>query len=48
MPIEYLAVRCYSPTCGMFQVIQKKKTSKWECKICHEEQSLRKVTSFCF
>ena len=40
MPI-YVAVRCFS--CEMFQVIQKPKSNKFNCRVCNEKQSVRKL-----
>lgn len=41
MPQEFQVVRCYS--CEVFQVHQVKKDPKWQCKICHEKQSLKHI-----
>ena len=41
MPQVFRVVRCYN--CGTFQVEQVKKSNKWKCKLCGEEQSLKKV-----
>ncbi|XP_033640400.1 MRN complex-interacting protein-like isoform X2 [Asterias rubens] len=41
MPQEFHVVRCYA--CEVFQVQQVKKISKWQCKMCGEKQSLKKV-----
>jgi len=38
---EFIAVRCFS--CKNFQVIIASKKSKFQCKICHENQSVQKV-----
>ncbi|KAN0011851.1 hypothetical protein ACTFIU_007422 [Dictyostelium citrinum] len=44
--VEYLLVQCYS--CTMFQVSQKKKKKDFQCKICNEKQSIRKVYGVSF
>ncbi len=41
MPQEFQVLRCY--TCQTFQVHQVKKTLKWNCKMCGEKQSIKKV-----
>ncbi|XP_069676650.1 uncharacterized protein [Periplaneta americana] len=41
MPQELHVLRCYS--CQTFQVHIVKKSNKWECKICGEKQSIKKV-----
>ncbi|KAF2904511.1 hypothetical protein ILUMI_01667 [Ignelater luminosus] len=41
MPQEMHAIRCYN--CNAFQVHIVKKVPKWECKVCGEKQSLKKV-----
>ncbi len=42
MPQEYQVLRCYN--CETFQVdIVKKNNSKWQCKMCGEKQSTKKV-----
>jgi len=43
MSIEYIAVRCFSDQCQIFQVIQKTKVNKFTCKICNNKQSIRKI-----
>jgi len=40
---EYIAVRCFNTPCELFQVIQKPKSNKWECRVCHSKQSVRKI-----
>lgn len=41
---EYIGVKCFNePKCGIFQVIQKRKDNKWQCKICGNKQSIIKV-----
>ncbi|KAJ3399767.1 hypothetical protein HDU80_007593 [Chytriomyces hyalinus] len=42
MPI-YQVLRCFSSTCGTFQVQQQKKVSKWKCVMCGEKQSVIRV-----
>ncbi|KAI8840482.1 hypothetical protein BJ741DRAFT_597452 [Chytriomyces cf. hyalinus JEL632] len=42
MPI-YQVLRCFSSTCGTFQVQQQKKISKWKCVMCGEKQSVIRV-----
>eukprot|EP00808_Paulinella_micropora_P029062 g15049.t1 len=37
----FVCVRCFD--CGLFQGIQKPKSKKFVCKICHQKQSIRKV-----
>ncbi|KAN0043049.1 hypothetical protein ACTA71_010684 [Dictyostelium dimigraforme] len=44
--VEYLLVQCFS--CTMFQVSQKKKKKDFQCKICNEKQSIRKVYGVSF
>ncbi|XP_062621931.1 MRN complex-interacting protein-like [Saccostrea cucullata] len=42
MPQEFHVLQCYS--CSTFQVHQVKKSSnKWNCKLCGEKQSIKKV-----
>lgn len=42
MPQEFHVLQCYS--CFTFQVHQVKKSSnKWNCKLCGEKQSIKKV-----
>ncbi|KAF4521467.1 hypothetical protein B566_EDAN001764, partial [Ephemera danica] len=41
MPQEFHVLRCYS--CSVFQVHFVKKSNKWQCKMCNEKQSLKKV-----
>ncbi|XP_061168197.1 MRN complex-interacting protein-like [Saccostrea echinata] len=42
MPQEFHVLQCYS--CATFQVQQVKKSSnKWNCKLCGEKQSIKKV-----
>ncbi|GAB6023906.1 hypothetical protein CHUAL_008642 [Chamberlinius hualienensis] len=41
MSQQFRVVRCYK--CNMFQVDQVKKAIKWNCKICHEKQSTKKI-----
>ncbi|PSN47731.1 hypothetical protein C0J52_04606 [Blattella germanica] len=41
MPQELQVLRCYS--CKIFQVQIVKKSNKWDCKMCGEKQSLKKV-----
>lgn len=38
---EFLAVECFS--CKMFQVIIKSKKNHFNCKICNEKQTVRKI-----
>uniref|UniRef100_A0A8D9EN83 UPF0544 protein C5orf45 homolog n=1 Tax=Cacopsylla melanoneura TaxID=428564 RepID=A0A8D9EN83_9HEMI len=38
---ELQVLKCYS--CSTFQVHIVKKAKNWECKLCHEKQSLREV-----
>ena len=41
MPQEFQVLQCYS--CETFQVHQVKKALKWNCKLCGEKQSIKKV-----
>ena len=42
MPQEFQVVRCFS--CETFNVdIIKKDNSKWQCKLCGEKQSTKKI-----
>lgn len=41
MPQELHVLRCYS--CQAFQVHTVKKSRKWDCKMCGEKQSVKKV-----
>jgi hypothetical protein len=45
MPQIFYALRCFS--CGMFQVVQQKKTNKWACKICQEKQVGQPTVRMC-
>jgi ribosomal protein S27E len=45
MPQIFYALRCFS--CGMFQVVQQKKTNKWACKICQEKQVGQPAVRMC-
>ncbi|KAL1464155.1 hypothetical protein WDU94_003828 [Cyamophila willieti] len=38
---ELQVLKCYS--CSTFQVHIVKKAKKWECKLCHEKQSIKEV-----
>ena len=44
--IEWLCVCCAQ--CGKFQGQQRKKVSKWQCKVCGHKQSLVKVFAVSF
>lgn len=45
MPQEFHVLQCYS--CFTFQVHQVKKSSnKWNCKLCGEKQSIKKVNIY--
>ena len=42
MPQEFQILRCFS--CETFQVdIVKKKNDKWQCKLCGEKQSNKRI-----
>ena len=41
MPQEFHVLQCYK--CDTFQVHQVKKSTKWNCKLCVEKQSTKKV-----
>ncbi|KAL4218362.1 hypothetical protein ACF0H5_023099 [Mactra antiquata] len=41
MPQEFQVLQCYN--CETFQVHQVKKVTKWQCKLCGEKQSVKKV-----
>nr|XP_054757253.1 uncharacterized protein LOC129263363 [Lytechinus pictus] len=41
MPQDFHVIRCFA--CLVFQVHQVKKKPKWQCKMCGEKQSVRKV-----
>uniref|UniRef100_T1JCR3 MRN complex-interacting protein N-terminal domain-containing protein n=1 Tax=Strigamia maritima TaxID=126957 RepID=T1JCR3_STRMM len=41
MPQEFQVVRCCA--CSAFQVEIKKKSLKWQCKLCNKKQELKKV-----
>ncbi|PVU94640.1 hypothetical protein BB559_002948 [Furculomyces boomerangus] len=41
--VVHQVLKCAFDQCGTFQVQQKKKLSKWSCKVCGEKQSLIKV-----
>ncbi|XP_014604074.1 PREDICTED: UPF0544 protein C5orf45 homolog [Polistes canadensis] len=41
MPQQMNVLCCYS--CEMFQVHIVKKEQKWQCKVCNEKQSIRRV-----
>ncbi|XP_063407397.1 MRN complex-interacting protein-like [Mytilus trossulus] len=41
MPQEFNVLQCYK--CETFQVHQVKKATKWNCKLCGEKQSIKKV-----
>ena len=41
MPVEYHIVRCCD--CLMFQVQQKKKVKRFNCKLCGKKQSLQRI-----
>ncbi|XP_071143510.1 MRN complex-interacting protein-like [Mytilus edulis] len=41
MPQEFNVLQCYK--CQTFQVHQVKKSTKWNCKLCGEKQSIKKV-----
>ena len=43
---EYIVVRCFS--CGLFGVIQKPKSSKWNCRVCNAKQSVQKEYAISF
>lgn len=38
---EFIAVRCFS--CKIFQALMVSKKSKFQCKVCHENQTVQKV-----
>ncbi|ORX69820.1 hypothetical protein K493DRAFT_364437 [Basidiobolus meristosporus CBS 931.73] len=40
---HFQVVRCYVDTCGIFQSQQVKKAPKWQCKVCGEKQSIKRV-----
>lgn len=40
---EYVGLKCCQPDCAIFQVTQKRKDNKWQCKICQTKQSVQKV-----
>ncbi|KAJ1983563.1 hypothetical protein H4R33_004701 [Dimargaris cristalligena] len=42
MPL-YRVLRCFDAPCGAFQVHQAKKANRWQCKICNQRQSLKRV-----
>ncbi|XP_039286559.1 MRN complex-interacting protein [Nilaparvata lugens] len=41
MPQEQFVIQCYS--CEMFQAHIVKKSNQWQCKVCGEKQSIKKV-----
>ncbi|KAK3087701.1 hypothetical protein FSP39_009358 [Pinctada imbricata] len=41
MPQEFQVLQCFK--CSTFQVHQVKKSNKWNCKLCGEKQSVKKV-----
>jgi len=43
MPIEFIAVQCFKPNCHLFQVVQRRKDNKWQCRVCQEKQSILKT-----
>jgi hypothetical protein len=41
MPQEFVVLRCFK--CLTFQVHQAKKSPKWNCKICNEKQTVKRM-----
>ncbi|KYQ91457.1 hypothetical protein DLAC_08424 [Tieghemostelium lacteum] len=39
--VEYICIQCYA--CSMFQSKQKAKVNTFQCKVCGEKQSIRKI-----
>ncbi|KAJ1659047.1 hypothetical protein IWQ61_001814 [Dispira simplex] len=39
----FRVLRCFDDNCGTFQVHQTKKSKKWQCKICHQKQSVKRI-----
>ncbi|KAJ1967678.1 hypothetical protein H4R35_006639 [Dimargaris xerosporica] len=39
----YQVLRCFDAQCGTFQSHQAKKAKRWNCTVCNQRQSLRRV-----
>ncbi|KAJ1959837.1 hypothetical protein IWQ62_004455 [Dispira parvispora] len=39
----FWVLRCFDEHCSAFQVHQTKKSKKWQCKLCHQKQSVKRI-----